>query len=145
MSDPPCHSIPLPSQVIIPWEICTVHAHPPHCDSDVLYFLINLKICSFSSPSPSLFFFLPSFTYLSFLTYFINCLFLFFSLSLFLHSFLYSICWLYLFYLFLYTRGNKIGRLVYANGRPGGTVVTVTLLFTFIMILLTVRLPTQLE
>jgi hypothetical protein len=45
----------------------------------------------------------------------------------------------------LYTRGNKIGRLVYANGRPGGTVVAITLLFTFIMILLTVRLPTHLE
>jgi hypothetical protein len=40
---------------------------------------------------------------------------------------------------------TKIGRLVYANGRPGGTVVTITLLFTFIMILLTVRLPTHLE
>jgi hypothetical protein len=37
---------------------------------------------------------------------------------------------------------TKIGRLVYANGRLGGTVVTITLLFTFITILLTVRLPT---
>jgi hypothetical protein len=40
---------------------------------------------------------------------------------------------------------TKIGRLVYANGRLGGTVVTITLLFTFIMILLNVRLPTHLE
>jgi hypothetical protein len=40
---------------------------------------------------------------------------------------------------------TKIGRLVYANGLLGGTVVTITLLFTFIMILLTVRLPTLLE
>jgi hypothetical protein len=40
---------------------------------------------------------------------------------------------------------TKIGRLVYANGRQGGTVVTITLLFTFITILLTVRLPTHLE
>jgi hypothetical protein len=40
---------------------------------------------------------------------------------------------------------TKIGRLVYANGRSGGTVVTITLLFTFITILLTVRLPTHLE
>jgi hypothetical protein len=40
---------------------------------------------------------------------------------------------------------TKIGRLVYANGRPGGTVVTITLLFTFMMILLTVGLPTHLE
>jgi hypothetical protein len=39
----------------------------------------------------------------------------------------------------------KIGRLVYASGRSGGTVVTITLLFTFIIILLTVRLPTHLE
>jgi low temperature requirement protein LtrA len=45
----------------------------------------------------------------------------------------------------MYTRGTKTGRLVYASGRPGGTVVTITLLFTFTMILLTVRLPTQLE
>jgi hypothetical protein len=34
---------------------------------------------------------------------------------------------------------------VYANCWKGGTVVTITLLFTFIMILLTVRLPTHLE
>jgi hypothetical protein len=40
---------------------------------------------------------------------------------------------------------TKIGRLVYSNGRQGGTVVTITLLFTFIIILLTVRLPTHLE
>jgi hypothetical protein len=40
---------------------------------------------------------------------------------------------------------TKIGRLVYANGWSGGTVVTITLLFVFIMILLTVRLPTHLE
>jgi hypothetical protein len=40
---------------------------------------------------------------------------------------------------------TKIGRLVYANSWSGGTVVTITLLFTFIMILLTVRLPTHLE
>jgi hypothetical protein len=40
---------------------------------------------------------------------------------------------------------TKIGRLVYANGWSGGAVVTITLLFTFIMILLTVRLPTHLE
>jgi hypothetical protein len=40
---------------------------------------------------------------------------------------------------------KQIGRLVYANGWSGGTVVTITLLFTFIMILLTVRLPTHLE
>jgi low temperature requirement protein LtrA len=40
---------------------------------------------------------------------------------------------------------TKIGRLVYANGRPGGTAATITLLLTFIMILLTVRLPTHLE
>jgi hypothetical protein len=40
---------------------------------------------------------------------------------------------------------TKNGRLVYANGRSGGTDVTITLLFTFIMILLTVRLPTHLE
>jgi hypothetical protein len=40
---------------------------------------------------------------------------------------------------------QKIGCLVYANGWPGGTVVTITLLFTFIMILLTVRLTTHLE
>jgi hypothetical protein len=40
---------------------------------------------------------------------------------------------------------TKIGRLVYANGRLGGIVVTITLLFTFITILLTVRLPTHLE
>jgi hypothetical protein len=39
---------------------------------------------------------------------------------------------------------TKIGRLVYANGWSGGTVVTITLLFTFITILLTVRLPTHL-
>jgi hypothetical protein len=46
----------------------------------------------------------------------------------------------------MYTRGNKkIGRLVYANEWTGGTVVTITLLFTFIMILLTARLPTHLE
>jgi hypothetical protein len=45
----------------------------------------------------------------------------------------------------MYTRGKKIGRLVYTNGRLGGTVVTITLLFTFITILLTVRLPTHLE
>jgi hypothetical protein len=40
---------------------------------------------------------------------------------------------------------TKIGLLVYANGRLGGTAVTITLLFAFIIILLTVRLPTQLE
>jgi hypothetical protein len=40
---------------------------------------------------------------------------------------------------------TKIGRLVYVSGRLGGTAVTITLLFTFIMILLTVRLPTHLE
>jgi hypothetical protein len=40
---------------------------------------------------------------------------------------------------------TKMGHLVYANGRSCGTVVTITLLFTFIMILLTVRLPTHLE
>jgi hypothetical protein len=40
---------------------------------------------------------------------------------------------------------TKIGRLVYANGRSGGTVATIPLLFTFIMILLTDRLPTHLE
>jgi hypothetical protein len=40
---------------------------------------------------------------------------------------------------------TKIGSLVYANGRRGGTVVTITLLITFIIILLTVRLPTHLE
>jgi hypothetical protein len=40
---------------------------------------------------------------------------------------------------------TKIGRLVYANGRSGGTVVTITFLLTFIMILLIVRLPTYLE
>jgi hypothetical protein len=45
----------------------------------------------------------------------------------------------------MYTCGNKIGRLVYTSGRLGGTVVTITLLFTFIMILLTVRLTTHLE
>jgi hypothetical protein len=45
----------------------------------------------------------------------------------------------------MYTRGYKIGRLVYANGWSGGTVVTITLLFTFITILLTARLPTHLE
>jgi hypothetical protein len=39
---------------------------------------------------------------------------------------------------------TKIGRLVYANGQSGGTVVTITLLFTFIMILIA-RLPTHLE
>jgi hypothetical protein len=41
--------------------------------------------------------------------------------------------------------GTKIGRLVYANGRVGGTVVTITLVFTFITILLTVHLPTHSE
>jgi hypothetical protein len=40
---------------------------------------------------------------------------------------------------------TKIVRLVYANGRLGRTVVTITLLLTFIMILLTVRLPMHLE
>jgi hypothetical protein len=40
---------------------------------------------------------------------------------------------------------TKIGRLVYANGRSGGAVVTINLLFTFIMILLTVRFSTHLE
>jgi hypothetical protein len=40
---------------------------------------------------------------------------------------------------------TKIGRLVYANGRRGGTVITITLLFTFITLLLTVRLLTHLE
>jgi hypothetical protein len=40
---------------------------------------------------------------------------------------------------------TKTGRLVYANGWTGSTVLTITLLFTFIMILLTVRLPTHLE
>jgi hypothetical protein len=43
------------------------------------------------------------------------------------------------------THGNKFGYHVYANGRSGGTVVTIILLFTFIMILLTVCLPTHLE
>jgi hypothetical protein len=45
----------------------------------------------------------------------------------------------------MYPRGKKIGCPVYANGRSGGTVVTITLLLTFIIILLTVRLPTHLE
>jgi hypothetical protein len=45
----------------------------------------------------------------------------------------------------MYTHGNKNRCLLYANGRSGGTAVTITLLFTFIMILLTVRLPTHLE
>jgi hypothetical protein len=40
---------------------------------------------------------------------------------------------------------TKIGRFLYANGRRGGTVVTITLLFNFMMILLTVRLPTHLQ
>jgi hypothetical protein len=40
---------------------------------------------------------------------------------------------------------TKIGRLVYANGRLSGTVVTITFLFIFIAILLTVRLPTHSE
>jgi hypothetical protein len=40
---------------------------------------------------------------------------------------------------------TKIGRLLCSNGWSGGTIVTITLLFTFIMILLTVRLPTPLE
>jgi hypothetical protein len=40
---------------------------------------------------------------------------------------------------------TKIGRLVYANDQPGGTVVTITLLFTFIMMLLTVCLATHSE
>jgi hypothetical protein len=40
---------------------------------------------------------------------------------------------------------KRIGRLIYANGRSGGTVVTITLLFTFIMILFTVRLSIHLE
>jgi hypothetical protein len=40
---------------------------------------------------------------------------------------------------------TQIGRLVYVSGWSGGTVVTITLLFTFMMILLTVRLPTHLE
>jgi hypothetical protein len=40
---------------------------------------------------------------------------------------------------------TKIGRLVYTNARTGGTVVTIILLFTFIMILLTVRLLMHLE
>jgi hypothetical protein len=40
---------------------------------------------------------------------------------------------------------TKIGSLVYANGWLGGTVVTITLLFTFITILFTVCLPTHLE
>jgi hypothetical protein len=40
---------------------------------------------------------------------------------------------------------TKIGCLVNANGWLGGRVVTITLLFTFIMILLTARLPMHLE
>jgi hypothetical protein len=40
---------------------------------------------------------------------------------------------------------KKIGRLLYANGRSGGTVIIITFLFTFIMILLTLRLSTHLE
>jgi hypothetical protein len=44
----------------------------------------------------------------------------------------------------MYTRGTKNWPPC-ANGRLGGTVVTITLLFTFITILLTVRLPTHLE
>jgi hypothetical protein len=48
-------------------------------------------------------------------------------------------------YTHAYTRGNKkIGRLVYANGRLGGTVVTIILIFTFITIL-TVSLPAHLQ
>jgi hypothetical protein len=43
---------------------------------------------------------------------------------------------LYFFFFFL---------LVYANDRPDGTVGAITLLFTFIIILFTVRLPTHLE
>jgi hypothetical protein len=40
---------------------------------------------------------------------------------------------------------TKNGFLVYSNGQLGGTVVTITLLFTFITILFTVCLPTHLE
>jgi hypothetical protein len=40
---------------------------------------------------------------------------------------------------------TKIDCLVYASGWSGGTDVIITLLFTFIMILLTVRLPMHLE
>jgi hypothetical protein len=40
---------------------------------------------------------------------------------------------------------TKIGRLVYANGQLGGTVVTITLLFTLITLLLSVCLPMHLE
>jgi hypothetical protein len=50
--------------------------------------------------------------------------------------------------IFIYTctlADTKIGRLVHASGWSGGTVVTITLLFTFIMILLTVYLHTHLE
>jgi hypothetical protein len=46
----------------------------------------------------------------------------------------------------MYARGNKNwSPCIYANGRLGGTVVTINLLFTFITILLTVRLPKHLE
>jgi hypothetical protein len=45
----------------------------------------------------------------------------------------------------MYTRGNKNWPPCNANGRSGGTVVTISLLFTYIMILLTFRLPTHLE
>jgi hypothetical protein len=40
---------------------------------------------------------------------------------------------------------TKLGRLLYANGRQGDTVIIINLLFISIMILLTVRLPTHLE
>jgi hypothetical protein len=40
---------------------------------------------------------------------------------------------------------TKIVRLVFANGQLSSTFVTITLLFTFITILLTVRLPAHLE
>jgi hypothetical protein len=46
---------------------------------------------------------------------------------------------------YVHSRKQKLAAFVYANGRQGGTVVTITLLFTFIIILLTVRLPTHLE
>jgi hypothetical protein len=54
------------------------------------------------------------------------------------------ICYIYT-YILRTLAETKIGRLVYANGRQGHTVVTITLLFAFITILLTVRLPTHLE
>jgi hypothetical protein len=46
---------------------------------------------------------------------------------------------------YVHWRKKENGRLLYANGRPGGTDVTITLLFISIMVLLTARLPTHLE